>query len=142
MDGRSIATQIAGEVIMKLEHVAINVPDAQAFVKWYADNLGMRVVLANSASPFMHFIADEAGSMLEIYSNPAAPMPDYPNVHPMNLHIAFSSSDIEADRARLLAAGAEAVGEISTTPAGDKLAFFRGPQAVPFQLVQRKKPLI
>jgi glyoxylase I family protein len=127
---------------MKLEHVAINVPDAQEFVKWYADNLGMRVVMSNTTSPFMHFIADEAGSMLEIYSNPAAPMPDYANVHPMNLHLAFSSSDIEADRARLLAAGAEAVGEINNTPAGDKLAFFRGPQSVPFQLVQRKKPLI
>jgi predicted enzyme related to lactoylglutathione lyase len=63
-------------------------------------------------------------------------------MHPLNLHLAFSSSDIEADRARLLAAGAEAFGEISVTPAGDKLAFFRGPQSVPFQLVQRKKPLI
>ncbi len=127
---------------MKLEHVAINVPDAQSFVKWFADNLGMRVVLSSDTSPFMHFIADEAGSMLEIYSNPAAPMPDYANIHPTNLHLAFSSSDIEADRARLLAAGAEAFGEISTTSAGDKLAFFRGPQSVPFQLVQRKKPLI
>ena len=127
---------------MKLEHVAINVPDAQAFVKFFADNLGMRVVLSNDTSPFMHFIADEAGSMLEIYSNPAVPMPDYPNIHPTNLHLAFSSSDIEADRARLLGAGATPVGEITVTPAGDKLAFFRDPQSVPFQLVQRQKPLI
>lgn len=127
---------------MKLEHVAINVPDAQAFVKFYVDNLGMRVIMSNNTSPFMHFIADDAGSMLEIYSNPAAPMPDYSQVPPLNLHLAFSSSDIEADRARLLAAGAEAVGEINNTPAGDKLAFFRGPDSVPFQLVQRKKPLI
>lgn len=127
---------------MKLEHVAINVPDAQEFVKWFADNLGMRVVLSNNTSPFMHFVADEAGSMLEIYSNPAVPMPDYPNIHPTNLHLAFSSSAIEDDRARLLAAGAEAFGEITVTPAGDKLAFFRGPQSVPFQLVQRHKPLI
>lgn len=127
---------------MKLEHVAINVPDAQAFVKFFADNLGMRVVMSNTTSPFMHFIADEDGSMLEIYSNPAVPMPDYTQIHPTNLHLAFSSSDIEADRTRLLAAGAEAFGEITTTPAGDKLAFFRGPQSVPFQLVQRQKPLI
>jgi glyoxylase I family protein len=127
---------------MKLEHVAVNVPDAQAFVKWYVDNLGMRVVLANPAPPFMHFIADEEGSMLEIYSNTTVPMPDYPAMHPANLHIAFSSSDIESDRARLLSAGAEAFGEITVTPAGDKLAFFRDPQSVPFQLVQRKKPLI
>ena len=127
---------------MKLEHVAINVPDVQAFVKFFVDNLGMRVVLSNPNPPYMNFIADESGSMLEIYSNKDVPMPDYPNIHPTNLHLAFSSQNIEADRERLLAAGAEAFGEITTTPAGDKLAFFRGPQSVPFQLVQRQKPLI
>lgn len=127
---------------MKLEHVAINVPDAKSFVDFFVQHLGMRVVLSQDVSPFMHFIADEAGSMLEIYSNPAAPMPDYTAIHPLNLHLAFASHDIEADRAHLLAAGAEAFGEINTTPAGDKLAFFRGPQSVPFQLVQRKKPLL
>ena len=127
---------------MKLEHVAINVPDAVAFVKFFVDNLGMRAVLSNTTSPFMHFIADEDGSMLEIYSNPAVSIPDYTAIHPTNLHLAFSSKDIEGDRARLLAAGAEAFGEITVTPAGDKLAFFRGPQSVPFQLVQRIKPLV
>jgi catechol 2,3-dioxygenase-like lactoylglutathione lyase family enzyme len=127
---------------MKLEHVAINVPNAQEFTKWFADNLGMRVVVSNNTHPFMHFVADEAGSMLEIYSNTTVPMPDYASMHPTNLHFAFSSNDIENDRARLLAAGAEAFGEITVSPAGDKLAFFRGPQSVPFQLVQRKKPLI
>jgi len=127
---------------VKLEHFAINVPDAKALVNFFVTHLGMRIVMENDTSPFMHFIADEAGSMLEIYSNPAAPMPDYRAIHTLNLHIAFSSSDIEADRARLLAAVAEAAVEISTTPAGDKLAFFRGPDAVPFQLVQRKKPLL
>jgi catechol 2,3-dioxygenase-like lactoylglutathione lyase family enzyme len=127
---------------MKLEHVAINVPDAAAFVQFFVDNLGMRVVLSNPAPPFMNFIADADGSMLEIYSNTTVPMPDYANIHPTNLHLAFKSDDIENDRARLLAAGAEAFGEITTTPAGDKLAFFRGPQSVPFQLVQRQKPMI
>jgi glyoxylase I family protein len=127
---------------MKLEHVAINVPDAAAFVKFFVDNLGMRVILSNPNPPFMHFVADEAGSMLEIYSNTAVPMPDYSSMHPTNLHLAFSASNIEADRANLLAAGAEAVGEITVTPAGDKLAFFKDPQGVPFQLVQRQKPLI
>jgi len=127
---------------MKLEHVAINVPDAKAFVQWFVDNLGMRVIFSNDAPPFMHFIADDAGSMLEIYSNSTVPMPDYPNIHPTNLHLAFSANEIESDRARLLAAGAEPFGEIAVTPTGDKLAFFRGPQSVPFQLVQRMKPLV
>lgn len=127
---------------MKLEHVALNVPNVHEVVKFFVDNLGMRVVLSLDTPPYMNFIADEAGSMLELYSNPAAPMPDYPNIHPLNLHVAFTSPDIEADRARLIAAGAEPVGEITLSPLGDKLAFFRGADSIPFQLLQRQKPLI
>ncbi len=127
---------------MKLEHVALNVPNVHEVVKFFVDNFGMRVVMSIDAPPYMNFIADESGSMLELYSNPAVPMPDYPNIHPTNLHIAFTSPDIEADRARLIAAGAEPVGEITLSPTGDKLAFFRGAGSVPFQLLQRQKPLI
>lgn len=127
---------------MKLEHVALNVPNVHEVVKFFVDNFGMRVVMSIDAPPYMNFIADESGSMLELYSNPAVPMPDYANIHPTNLHIAFTSPDIEADRARLIAAGAEPVGEITLSPTGDKLAFFRGAESVPFQLLQRQKPLI
>lgn len=127
---------------MKLEHVAINVPDAAKLAQWFVDTLGMRIVVASDVSPYMHFVADEAGSMLELYSNPDAPMPNYSDIHPLNLHLAYGSSDIESDSQKLIAAGATPVGAINETPAGDKLAFFRGPFDVPVQLVQRKKPLI
>ena len=126
---------------MKLEHVAINVPDARALANFFVTNFGMRIVLGSDTSPFVHFVTDDAGGMLEIYSNPAAPIPDYTTIHVRTLHLAFLSDDIESDRAKLIAAGAEADDEIETTPAGDKLAFFRAPQGVPFQLVQRAKPL-
>lgn len=127
---------------MKLEHVAINVPEPHALAEWFAAHFGMRIVVSQENPPYMHFVADENGSMLELYNNPVAPMPDYANMHPANLHIAFASDAIEEDRARLLQAGAIAVGEISTSPVGDKLAFFRTPWQVPFQLVQRRNPLI
>lgn len=127
---------------MKLEHVAINVPNAKALAQWLIDNLGMRMVVQNDVSPFMHFVADETGSMLEIYSNPVAEFPDYTHMHPITLHLAFTSANIEADRARLISAGAAPVGEINVTPEGHKLAFFHGPDGVPVQLVQRSKPLL
>jgi glyoxylase I family protein len=127
---------------MKLEHVAINVPDPVGQAQWFVEHLGMRIVVANSAPPYMHFVADEAGSMLELYNNPAAPMPDYANTNPYNLHFAFSSSNIEADRDRMLAAGASLIGDITTSAAGDKLLFLRTPWQVPFQFVQRQKPLL
>ncbi len=126
---------------MKLEHVAINVPEPAAMAKWYAENLGMRIVVASTESPYMHFIADDVGAMMELYNNPAAPMPDYPNMSPFNFHMAFSSGDIEAERERLVAAGATA-GEITSTARGDKLLFLRDPWQIPFQFVQRSSPLI
>jgi glyoxylase I family protein len=128
---------------MKLEHVAINVPEPAKMAQWWADNLGMEVVLASDKSPYMHFIADTPRqSMLELYNNPNAPMPDYSQTNPFNLHIAFTSNSIEADRQKLLDGGATAVGDITTNPDGTKLAFLRDPWSVPFQLVQRAKPLL
>ena len=108
---------------------------------WYAENLGMRIVMASTAAPYMHFIADDVGSMIELYNNPAAPMPDYPNMSPFNFHTAFTATDIEADRDRVVAAGATA-GEITSTPRGDRLLFLRDPWQIPFQFVQRSSPLI
>jgi glyoxylase I family protein len=127
---------------MKLEHAAINVPDPIGLAQWLASHLGMRIVVANSTSPFAHFLSDEAGSMIEIYNNPIAPMPDYSQVDPFNLHFAFASINIEGDRDRLVAAGAKALSEIGVSAAGDKLLFLRAPGDVPIQLVQRKKPLV
>lgn len=127
---------------MFLEHVALNVPDAQAAAAWYARHLGMRVVRADGASPFIHFLADEGGSMLELYSNPAAPTPDYAAHHPVTLHLAFLSQAIEDDRERLVAAGAELEGDIDVTPTGDRIAFLRDPWGLAFQLVTRAQPLL
>lgn len=127
---------------MKMEHVAINVPAPAAMAEWYAKHLGMRIVMASNDAPYMHFIADDVGSMVELYNNPAAPMPDYANMSPFNFHMAFTSPDIEADRARLVAAGATTVTEISTTARGDKLLFLRDPWSIPFQFVQRSSPLL
>ncbi len=127
---------------MKIEHFAINVPEPTAMAEWYATHLGMRIIMASKEAPYMHFIADDVGSMIELYNNPAAPMPDYANMNPFNFHTAFSSSHIEADRERLVAAGATTVTDITVTPRGDKLLFLRDPWSVPFQFVQRSSPLL
>jgi len=127
---------------MNLEHIAINVAEPAAMSAWYVENMGMRIVLAAPSAPFMHFISDEKGSMVELYSNPVAPVPDYASMSPFQFHLSFSTSDIAADHARLLAAGADSVDEISETPMGDKLVFVRDPWGVPVQLVQRNKALI
>ncbi len=128
---------------MRLEHVALNVPDPDAQAAWYVQHLGMRIARHAPVPNRTHFLADSAGqSVVEVYRNPAAPVPDYAEIAPLVLHLAFLTDDIEADSARLIAAGATAAGPIDTTPAGDRLAFLRDPWQVTIQLVQRQSPLL
>jgi catechol 2,3-dioxygenase-like lactoylglutathione lyase family enzyme len=126
---------------MKIEHVALNVSDPPEAAQWYVKHLGMRVVKGLDKAPFTHFLADQAGQMIEIYSNPAAPVPDYRSMHPLVLHIAFMVEDMEGTRARLLSAGATAEGEISNLDNGDQLAMLRDPWGVAVQLAKRAQPL-
>jgi glyoxylase I family protein len=125
---------------MTLEHIAINHPEPQAAAQWYAEHLGLRVLTIGGPTA-IHFLADERGSMLELYSNAQGAMPDYANLSPYTLHLAFAAKDIGAERERLVAAGARADGEIETNAAGDRLAFLRDPWGVTVQLVSRSAPL-
>lgn len=127
---------------MKFEHVALNLSDPQGAAAWYAEQLGLRLVKANDAAPFEHFLSDEGGSVLEFYNNPAGDLPDYAAMNPFTLHLAFAADDLEAVFERLLAAGATAAGDIVETPAGDRLVFLRDPWGMALQLVQRRTPLL
>jgi uncharacterized glyoxalase superfamily protein PhnB len=127
---------------MILEHIAFNLADPVSAAAWYAEHLGMRVVVANHEPPFIHFLADEGGSMIELYSNPADAVPDYAAMSPFTLHLAFAVEDMAQTHERLLMAGATAEGAIATTPAGDLLAFLRDPWGTPLQLVRRRTPLL
>lgn len=128
---------------MKIEHAAYQVEDPVALAHWYVRHLGLAIKRAETAPPFGHFLADDGDAvMLEVYHHPAAPQPDYRTVDPLVLHIAFRTSDVPGTRARLLAAGATAVGDVRTTDAGDQLAMLRDPWGLAIQLVCRRAPMI
>ncbi len=128
--------------MMRFEHIAINVADAPKVIQWYVENLDLVVVRAMHEPPYTTFLADRGHNMMfEFYQQPVG-MGDYANMHPVAFHIAFAVDDIEARRARLIAAGATADGEITTTPAGDKLSFLRDPWGMTLQLVMRAQPML
>lgn len=128
---------------IRLEHVAINVPDPVSMAKWYCDNLDMRIMREGPAPVNMRFIADADGNMmLELYNNPDGPVPDYKSMHPLSLHIAFHVDDVAAVRRQLLAAGATAFNDIVETSAGDVLTILRDPWGVPIQFLTRAKPML
>ena len=125
---------------MKIEHIALNVEDPAAMAKWHCEHFGMNVASTNGVG---WFVADDAGqTLLEIYNNPDAPLPDYASMDPLVLHLAFVCGDIEGDRARLLEAGCTPCGEPTSSPNGDAFAMLRDPWGLAIQLVNRATPLV
>ncbi len=127
---------------MKLEHIAFNVEDPVQMARWYAENLELKIVREDEGSPFIRFLADRGGSMIEIYNNPAVQSPDYGAIDPLVLHLAFEVEDIEKTRDRLISRGATLAKELAVSPLGDKMLFLRDPWQVPLQLIKRKRPLL
>ncbi len=128
---------------MKLEHVALNVPDALSLARWYVEHLGLTVRRRMMEEPWAHFLADDSGTvMLELYTNTSVAVPDYGQLEAANLHLAFESDDLMADLLRLRLAGATTPPETEFMPNGDEVAMFRDPWGVPLQLVKRSRPLL
>lgn len=126
---------------MHFEHAGFNVPDPAAMAKWYVDYCDLRIVVANDASPQMHFVADITGRIIfELYANPLAPIPDYANQDPLVLHLAFAVDDMTATKEKLLAAGATEVSD-ATLPNGTRLVMLRDPWGIALQLTARGVPL-
>jgi len=131
-----------GQAQISIEHVAFNVVDPVAMARWYIEHLEMRVVRTSGPPTQAHFLVDAAGhSMIEIYCNAKAPVPEYPKLDPLVLHLAFAVDDVRATCARLLQAGATAEGEVTTIPSGDDLAMLRDPWGFAIQLVKRAIPM-
>jgi hypothetical protein len=123
---------------MKFEHYAINVEDAVAVADWYIGNCGLTAAVALKELPFTRFLADETGKVfIEIYSNPAAPMPDYAQMSHLQYHLAFETTNAEAEKDRLMAVGCTFVEELGD---GDKtrLIMLRDPFGIALQLCQRE----
>lgn len=128
---------------MKIEHVAFQVADPIAVAQWYVAQLGMTLKRAFPDRPWGQFLADDGNTvMLEFYNNPKVPVPDYRSVDPILAHVAFSTNDVGATRARLLAAGATAESEIAVTDSGDTMMMLRDPWGLPLQFIRRKVPMI
>ncbi|WP_339755709.1 VOC family protein [Algoriphagus aquimarinus] len=127
---------------MKFEHFALNVSDAPAAAIWYEEHLGLKVVKKMTESPFMTFLADDSGKvMIEIYSNPKGETLDFAALHPLAVHLALVSEDPNADRDRLVNAGAKVISD-DILPDGSHLVMVKDPWGLALQLCKRAVPMI
>ncbi|MBF9255046.1 VOC family protein [Pontibacter sp. 172403-2] len=127
---------------MKLEYFALNVEDPLATATWYVAHLGLRIVRQMPEAPYTTFMVDDSGNiMVEIYRNPADEVPPYRTMNPLLVHLAFVSEDPEADKTRLIAAGASLVTD-QHLPDGSHLVMLRDPWGLALQLCKRSVPML
>ena len=127
---------------MKFEHFGINVKDARGMAEWYIRNLGMKAVRSMDKAPFTHFLADESGRVaMEIYTNPAAEIPDYGKLQPLRFHVAFAVPDTAAVKNKLVAAGATFL-EGQRLDDGTDILMLRDPWGLAIQLCRRSTPMV
>ncbi|MFC4095276.1 VOC family protein [Euzebyella saccharophila] len=122
---------------MIFEHFAINVTNIDAIVGWYTKNLDVKVASAQKEPPFMTFLADSGGRVfVELYHRPDEAITDFSQQHFLTFHLAMVSENSEADKNRLIEAGASFVEEVFKDD-GSHLVMLRDPWGMPLQLCQR-----
>lgn len=127
---------------MKIEHFALNVESPAEMREWYVNHLHFDIVKQEKEPPFTTFLADESGQvMLEIYNNPTDQVPDYQNMNPLMVHLAFVSENPEKDKDRLVQAGASVVSNEKLDD-GSHLIMLRDPWGLAIQLCKRGKKML
>ena len=127
---------------MKIEHFALNVEDPMRMAAWYETYLGLRVIRQMLEAPFTTFLADDSGRvMIEIYAVSGMEVPRYREMNPLLVHLAFVSPNPEADKNRLLKAGASLETDQHLED-GSHLVMLRDPWGLAVQLCKRGLPML
>ncbi len=123
----------------RFEHIALNLRDYDAAVRWYTGHLGLTVVRNDPGSKV--FLGDSTGrTVLELYENQDAGLPDYADMHHLALHLAFVVDDPDEAAAALVQAGAVMV-DPPRSVAGDRLSMVRDPWGICLQFIRRAEPM-
>lgn len=127
---------------MKIEHFALNVESPAEMREWYVNHLHFQIVKKQDNPPFTTFMADETGRvMLEVYNNPSDEVPDYRNMNPLIVHLAFTSENPERDKQRLVEAGASEISNEKLED-GSHLVMLRDPWGFAIQLCKRGQGML
>ncbi len=124
-----------------INHVHIRSADPSASAAWYAEHFGAVKLFEREVMPGTVTIGMDMGSPVRLNISSQAPgSSDERSVAELNRlgleHFGFDVEDIEADIARLEAAGVRTVLPITEVGAGTRLAYIEGPDDVLIELVQ------
>lgn len=128
---------------MTIEHIGITVSDPLKMADWYVANLGCKELHRDVDDKHRAvFLADGEGTtVLELIWQTGVKATSALLDNTSQLHLAFTSADPAADRARLEKAGAAFVSEMKGAHEGEILTMLRDPWGNCIQLVRRGEGL-
>lgn len=123
-----------------IEHIGLVVKDSDAMARWYQKAL--EFIVLNSFETETGHVAfmkcPQTGLIFELITNRTLACIEDALSHPLQLHIAFKTLDIEADKDRLLALGAEFVTDCPVPDPAARVMIVKDPWGNFIQLAQRK----
>lgn len=124
-----------------IEHIGFVVTDSESMARWYHEVLGFKVLNSfETENGHVAFIqCRQTGLIFELITDRTLACIEGVLSHPLQLHIAFKSSDIEADKSRLIELGAEFVTDCATADPDAMVLIVKDPWGNFIQLAQRKE---
>ena len=121
-----------------IEHIGFVISTPCKAADWYVKNLGF-TLLRKAENNSVAFIKEpHSGLIFELIGNPDIHPIDKDLTHPLQVHIAIKSENINLDRQRLIDAGATFVMDCRTDHPGAKVCIVKDPFGLYIQLAQRK----
>lgn len=124
-----------------IEHIGLVVKDSAAMAHWYAEALGFVILKSkDTANGHVAFIkCSRTGLIFELITDRTLAPIEGALTHPLQLHIAFKSEDINKDRDRLLTSGAVFVTDCPTDDPDAQVLIVKDPWGNFIQLARRKE---
>jgi len=123
-----------------IEHIGLVVKDSKEMAAWYNSALGFIILKSvDTDTGHVAFIqCSETGLIFELITDKTLAPIEAALTHPLQVHIAFKSKDIETDKNRLLEMGAEFVTDCTTDDPDARVLIVKDPWGNYIQLSQRK----
>ncbi len=124
-----------------IEHIGLVVRDSEGMARWYQEALDFIILNSfDTANGHVAFIkCSRTGLIFELITDRKLACIEGALSHPLQFHIAFKSSDIEADKNRLLKLGAEFVTDCATADPEAAVLIVKDPWGNFIQLARRKE---
>jgi catechol 2,3-dioxygenase-like lactoylglutathione lyase family enzyme len=128
---------------LNIEHIGICVTAPISMGEWYRDQLGFRIIRSagNDADGVTFLVDGDGRTVLELGRLPEGPPLDGRSLLPLQLHIAVTCEDPSAEAARLVAVGAQLLGESPRNRYPGEKILLRDPWGYTLQLVNRQEKL-